>query len=183
MQHVTKCPWCRSEFRNPDFANCTNCGGTIEYQQNTADAGPKPAPAPRELPKKFVRRIKYTGNVMTLIGMIFTIPLLPTIIFPALGIFIWRKGIKEANDELIPLEHGTVIMGEIVEIVHDRSKTINNQSPYIVHFLFTVGGKKYSGNVGNIFTRPELLKQPGEKVWVVYMPDNPELSSLWPPLV
>jgi hypothetical protein len=183
MQHITKCPWCRSEFMNISSANCSNCGGTIEYQKNTGDAGPKPSPAPRELPKKFVKRIKYTGNVMTIIGMVFTIPLFPTIIFPIIGIIIWKKGIKEANDELIPLQNGAVVMGEISEIIHDTTKVINNQSPYTVHFLFTVGGNKYSGNVGNIFTRRELLKQPGEKVWVVYMPENPELSSLWPPLV
>jgi len=181
--NIIKCAWCRSQFIDNTLINCTNCGGTLEYSKsNSSESGPKPPLAPRELPKKFVRRIKYTGNVMTIIGMVFTIPFFWTVIFPIIGIFCWRKGIKEANDELIPLEHGTPVLGEITSIQKDHTKVINGRSPFTVEFLFNVGSQKYSGSVGNIFDNVDQLKQKGDKIWVVYMLDDPELSSIWPPM-
>ncbi len=179
---IIKCVWCRSQFMDTTITNCSNCGGTLEYKVKTGEPGIKPPMAPRELPKKFIRRIKYTGNVMTIIGMAFTIPFFWTVIFPIIGIICWRKGIKEANNELIPLEHGTPVLGQITSIKRDYTKTINNKSPFVVEFLFEFGGQKHTGNVGNIFDDIDQQKQPGDKVWVVYMPENPELSSLWPPL-
>jgi len=181
--NVIKCAWCRSQFVNAVLANCSNCGGTLEYSKNSgSDSGPRPPMAPRALPKKFVRRIKYTGNVMTMIGMAFTIPFFWTIIFPIIGIFCWRKGIKEANDELIPLEHGTPVLGEIISVERDYTKTINGKSPFTVEFLFTVGSQKHNGSVGNIFDNIDQQKQKGDKIWVVYMPNDPNLSSIWPPM-
>lgn len=181
--YIIKCPWCRTEFSNVTLSNCTNCGGTIEYQKNTHELGPKPLIAPRELPAKFVRRIKYTGNVYTMIGVIFTVPFFWSVIFPIIGIFMWRKGLRDANDELIPLQHGSIAQGEITSVEYDHSKTINGKHPLIVNFSFAVGGRTYQGNVGNIFTSINQLKQAGEPVWIVYMPENPDLSSVWPPMV
>lgn len=180
ISHIIKCPWCRSQFTNAVISNCTNCGGPVEFQADTSLLGPKPPMAPRELPKKFVRRIKYFGNVFTMIGMVFTIPFIWSVIFPIIGIFLWRKGIKEANDELIPLEHGNVVQGEIESITMDRSKTMNGQHPFVVNFSFSINGQTHTGNVGNIFD--PILKRRGDPVWVVYMPEDPNLSSVWPPL-
>ncbi len=180
---ITKCPWCKSEFSNSVLPNCSNCGGTLVYQKNTGELGPKPSMAPREIPAKFVRRIKYTGNVYTIIGMVFTIPFVWTVIFPIIGIFLWRKGLKDANDELMPLEHGSVVQGEIESVEFDYSKTINGRHPLTVNFTFEVGGQTYNGNVGNIFESHNKLKKVGDAVWVVYLKENPQLSSVWPPMV
>jgi len=179
---VIKCAWCKSQFVNTSITNCSNCGGTLEYNMRSGEPGMKPPMAPRELPKKFIRRIKYTGNVMTIIGMAFTIPFFWTVIFPIIGVICWRKGIKEANNELIPLQNGSTVLGQITSIKRDYTKKINNKSPFVVEFLFETGGQKHTGSVGNIFDDVDQQKQPGDKVWVVYMPENPELSSLWPPL-
>ncbi|MFL5762585.1 MAG: hypothetical protein ACJ77K_01505 [Bacteroidia bacterium] len=180
--YIIKCPWCKSEFPNSGLTNCPNCGGNVEYQLDRRSLGSKPLPAPRELPKKFVKRIKYTSNVMTILGIVFTIPFFWTIVFPVIGIFLWKKGIKTANDELIPLEHGAVTTGEITAVRQDFSKVINNQSPFIVEFTFEANGQKYAGDVGNIFDRNDAQKQVGDQLWVVYMPEDPSLSSIWPPL-
>lgn len=181
-QQQIKCPWCKSEFLNPTFSNCPNCGGSLPLISAAGDPGEKPPMAPRELPKKYIRRVKYFGNVMSMIGFIFTVVFFWSIIFPIIGIFIWRKGIKDANDELIPLAQGDSTIGEIENIAVDYSKKINGRSPFTVTFLFTANGQKYRGSVGNIFDNIDIQKQPGDKVWVVYMPQNPELSSIWPPL-
>ena len=176
------CPWCKTHYLSTTATNCTNCGGTLEYQTNTIDIGPKPQMAPRKLPKKFIRRIKYFSNAYTMIGIVFTVPFFWTIIFPIIGIIFWKKGLKIAEDELIPLEHGTPVIGTITEISKDYSIKINGESPYVVKFTFEIGSKKHNGNVGNIFTDVNQLKQVNDKIWVVYMPQNPDLSSVWPPL-
>lgn len=182
ISHIVKCPWCRSQFANAVISNCTNCGGPVEYQKDISTLGSKPSLAPRDLPKKFVRRVKYFGNVYTIIGMVFTIPFIWSIIFPIIGIFLWRKGIKDANDELVPLKYGDVTEGEISSIEMDGSKTINGRHPFVVNFSFKVNGQIYSGNVGNIFDPVNQFKKQGDPVWVVYMPGDPSLSSVWPPL-
>jgi hypothetical protein len=182
ISHIVKCPWCRSQFANAVISNCPNCGGPVEFEKDKSSLGKQPPLAPRELPKKFVRRIKYFGNVFTMIGVIFTVPFIWTVIFPIIGIFLWRKGIKDANDELIPLQYGEAIEGEIDSVEMDYSKTINGRHPLVVNFLFEVNGQKYAGNVGNIFDSIDQLKNPGDPVWVVYMPGDPTLSSVWPPL-
>lgn len=180
---IIKCPWCRSEFKNPSFANCPNCGGTMEYKENPSDLGPRPPDAPRQIPKIFIKKIKYTGNVLTILGMIFTLALFWTIIFPIIGIFLWKRGIKNANNELTPLQYGSLALGEITSVRCDYSTRINNRSPFIVEFTFEANSQKYRGEVDNIFEEINTQKKPGDQVWVVYMPENPKLSSVWPPLV
>ena len=180
--HMINCPWCKTQYQEITVTNCNNCGGTLEYSINTSSAGPKPQHAPRVLPQKYIRRVKYTGNVYTLIGMVFTIPFFWTIIFPIIGYFLWKKGIKVANEELIPLEHGDSIAGEIESISRDYSIKINGVSPFVIHFIFEVNGQKHRGSVGNIFDDIDLKKKVGDLIWVVYMKNNPELSSIWPPL-
>jgi hypothetical protein len=118
-----------------------------------------------------------------MLGIVFTIPFFWSVIFPIIGIFLWRKGLRDASNELIPLQHGSIAQGEITSVEYDYSKTINGKHPLTVNFSFAVGGRTYQGNVGNIFSSINQLKQAGEGVWIVYMPENPDLSSVWPPMV
>lgn len=180
-----QCPWCKTQYNFTQLGtntNCKNCGGTLEYQFNFSEVGPQPPPAPRFLPPKFVKRIKYTSNVKVIIGLVFMIVFCWTIIFPIIGFFIWRSGLKEAKNELVPLRNGTPVLGTVTAVRVDGSKRINDRFPMIVDFIFDAHGRSVVGSVGNIFADMHLLKQPGQKVWVVYMPDDPNLSSIWPPL-
>lgn len=182
MNSIIKCPWCKTYYSNATETNCKNCGGTLEYTKNSNLAGVKPQDAPRILPSKYVRRMKYTGNVTTIIGIVFTIVFCWTIIFPIIGVFLWWRGAKTANEELKPLQYGKPVLGEIESISIDHTKHINGVSPFIVQFLFEINGQKFAGSVGNIFDRVDLTKKKGDSVWVVYMPEDPSLSSIWPPL-
>lgn len=117
-----------------------------------------------------------------MIGIFFTIPFFWSVIFPVIGIILWRKGIREAQDELLPLEQGTPVIGEISAVNIDYSKRINNRNPRTIQFTFNANGRMYAGDVPNVMDPVELWKKPGDKIWVVYMPDNPDISSVWPPL-
>lgn len=117
-----------------------------------------------------------------MIGIIFTIPFFWTVILPAIGIFMWKKGLRIANEELEPLMNGAVTQGTITNISQDFSIKINGKSPYLVEFIFDFQGAKIAGDVGNLFDSNVLMKNPGDKVWVVFLPDKPEQSSIWPPM-
>ncbi len=178
---VVKCSWCETVVPESSFINCPNCGGNLSLS-NGSDPGPPPPPTPRFLPKQFVKRIKYSGNVYTILGMIFTIPLFWTIIFPIIGIILWKKGARTANEELNPLMNGIATEGTITNIRQNLSIQINGRSPYVVEFVFDFQGRKVTGDVGNIFDSSVLIKKPGDKVWVVFLYDKPEQSSIWPPM-
>lgn len=183
FESIVQCPWCKTKYPNTNLSHCTNCGGTLEYSYESDDLGSEPPRAPRVLPPKFKRRIKYTGNVMTMIGIVFTIPFFWTILFPIIGIFCWRKGLKTANDELLPLEQGKATVGKIIDVRTDYTQSMNGQSPTIVEFQFEADGKEHLGNVGNIYDSVHRKKKVGDSLWVVYMPNDPDKSSVWPPMM
>lgn len=176
-----KCPWCETVVYQTSFINCPNCGGNLPLHSGS-DPGPPPPSTPRVLPPKFVKRVKYSSNVYTIIGMVFTLALFFTIIFPIIGIILWRKGIRVANEELNPLMNGTATEGTITNITQNFSIKINGRSPFVVEFLFDFQGRKVAGDVGNLFDPSVLMKKPGDKVWVVFLPEHPEQSSIWPPM-
>lgn len=182
QSYYVTCPWCKSQFHQPTFSNCTNCGGSLPISESNGGAGQPPPPAPRLLPKAFVRSVKYYNNVNTMIGIIFTIPFFWSIIFPIIGIFLWKRGIREAKGELLPLENGMYVQGEITAINVDMSKNMNGKNPRIIEFAFTVGGRAYTGDVPNLMDPVHLWKKAGDKIWVVYMPEDPMISSVWPPM-
>ncbi len=178
---VLVCSWCEIVVPDATFTNCPNCGGPLPLSNGT-DPGPIPPAAPRILPDKFVKRVKYYNNAYTMIGIIFTIPFCWTIIFPIIGVFLWKKGIRIANEELNPLMNGAHVHGTITSVSQDTSIQINGKSPYQVEFLFEFQGRSIAGDVGNLFDPIVLMKNPGDKIWVVFLPEDPNQSSVWPPM-
>lgn len=181
MNFYVTCPWCKSQFHNSYASNCANCGGSLPIAEGNGPGQPPP-PAPRVLPKSYIRAVKYTSNVMSILGVVFTIVFCWSVIFPIIGIFLWRKGLRDANNELIPLQHGATVKGEVTAIRVDGSKQINGRNPRILEFVFSANGQRFGGNVPNIMDPIEQWRRPGDQIWVLYMPDNPDLSSVWPPL-
>lgn len=112
----------------------------------------------------------------------FTIVFCWTIVFSVIGIFLWRKGLRDAKGELQPLEFGRHTKGEITGIKTDYSKRINDKNPKTLEFIFTANGHKWAGTVPNIMDPIEHWKRPGDQIWVVYMPEDPNISSVWPPM-
>jgi hypothetical protein len=181
MNFYVTCPWCKSQYRNSYASNCANCGGPLPIAEDGAPGDPPP-PAPRALSKSYIRAVKYTSNVYTIIGIIFTIPFFWSVIFPIIGIFLWRKGLRDAQGELQPLEFGVHTKGEITGINIDYGKRINDRHPKTLEFVFTANGQKWAGTVPNIMDPVEQWKRPGDQIWVVYMREDPNISSVWPPM-
>ena len=178
---IATCPWCETQIPDTSFTNCPNCGGTLSFSQGS-DPGPRPPNAPRELPKKFIKKIKYTNNVWTILGIVFTFAFIWTIVLSIVGIIFWRKGLRIAREELNPLMNGNAVHGTITNVSQNTSVKVNGRSPTTIEFSFEANGQKMTGDVGNLFDQASLMKRPGDKIWVVYMPDDPNQSSIWPPL-
>ncbi len=95
---------------------------------------------------------------------------------------MWRDGLRKAEEELNPLKNGTATPGTITDISDDTSILIDGHYATIISFDFEVDGKNIHGDVGNLFDEESRNKKVGDKIWVVYMPNDVSQSSIWPPM-
>ncbi|MDG1089197.1 MAG: hypothetical protein P8P20_15745, partial [Acidimicrobiales bacterium] len=64
---------------------------------------------------------------------------------------------------------------------YDRSVRVNGQNPYELAWSFEVDGHTYNDKKSSFDDRV-LTFTPGDRLWVIYDPDDPEESVEWPPL-
>ena len=129
-------------------------------------------------------------NTKAFIGVIFIAIGIPTIplfgfglIFALVGYFLYKSGKKEGFEKITALQNGVAAEGEISEISYDTSETMNGKHPYLVKYMFTTAsGLLQADSVKSWDDNNALLKK-GDKIWVVYIPENPQISSPWPPMV
>lgn len=177
---TVQCGWCTSSNRRDLNTNCTNCGGELPHIPGTLRL-PKPPRTPRVLPKGYENKVLYWKNVFFMIGAIFMIFFF-TIIFPIIGFFLIRYGLKNARNKIYALKHGEPIQGSIQEIFTDRSQTINNENPLRINYTFKTKEGLTEGHV-IVWDKANLKRETGEEIWVVYNPKNTIQNSIWPPLV
>lgn len=184
------CPWCNTFYPvRPATTNCANCGGPLPKSIGT-DRGPKPESPPRLLPKKFVNQVMLWRNTHALIGAIFIIVGIPTIlamgfglIFAGIGYFLFRYGRKVGKEKIQALEYGITAEGVLTDVRRDTTQSINGRNPFIISYTFTTKeGKQQADSVVSWDDNSSLINH-GDEIWVVYIPENPQISSPWPPLV
>jgi len=199
---LISCPWCGQ--RNPAAAlECRRCGGPLPVRGS--DPGPPPPPPPRTLPRGYKRRLLWKNTPVNLIGGIFALVgagigcLFPLIglagglwlfvliggfmglIFVALGGGMLYYGLRQAYGKIRPYEQGLAAAGEITEIFRDPTVEVNGRNPWAVRYLYTVDGEQYEGRSLTWKHAPKLLST-GDRVHVLYLPEDPEQSVLYPPL-
>ncbi|MFN8283905.1 MAG: DUF3592 domain-containing protein [Chitinophagales bacterium] len=184
------CPWCKSYYSSyPLSPNCVNCGGPLPKAIG-ADKGEKPEEPPRVLPKKFVHQVMYWRNTHSLIGIVFIAIGIPTtfamgfgLIFLAVGIFLYRYGRKVGQEKIQALSNGVAVDGTITEIYQDTSQSINGRHPYIIKYQFTTREGAQQADSVTSWDDNSTLRNHGDGIWIVYIPENPTISSPWPPIV
>ena len=142
-----ECPWCKTFNKVINETNCKNCGGplpAIPTDNSGLDKGNPPGNPPRIIPQVYVRKLKYR-NIHFLIGIFFTVPFFWTILFPIIGIFLMRYGLKNAKQKLAALEYGVKTEGVLVDIYKDTSQTVNGKHPWLLEYEF----KSDSGTIIN----------------------------------
>ena len=204
------CPWCGTnylEFQS-NCDNCggslplpfdTRPDPEPVAVQERLHAPPMP---PRQIPSKVVRHILLTdaaaivGMVFSLLGLIFGvvgISLTIALVTAALGIpfaglgfiffavgaglLIWRY--QQALGILDILRNGQAALGEITDVHQNIMVSVNNRNPWVIQYRFKVHGQSRSGKVSTL-SQPDLSQRPGKPVYVLYLQDHPEMSTLYP---
>lgn len=180
-----ECPWCKTVNRVTDQTHCKSCGGPLPAtsEDNSAiDRGAPPENPPRQLPEVYVKKLKYK-NIHFIIGIIFTVPFFWTVIFPIIGILLMRHGLKTAKQKIEALEKGVKAEGVLVDIYKDTTQTVNGRHPWRLDYEFTTKrGDIISAKKTGAWNNNNRFRNPNDKLWVVYLPENPEISAIWPPV-
>lgn len=202
MDEFVICPWCGQ--RNPPHAlECRKCGGPLPAAKGQ-DPGAPPPPPPRALPKGYKARVFWKespllfisagflafgllfGCVFSIVGVAGALPflfigLLIGLVFLLIGGISMYLGIRKGLSKIRPYEFGRSTLGEITEIYRDTSVEVNGRSPWAVLYQFKVGDDAIEGKSRTWKYAPRM-KAVGDKVYVLYLPEDPEQNALYPPL-
>jgi len=197
------CPWC-GQRTQADALECHKCGGPLPSIRGD-DPGPSPPLPPRQLPKGYKQRVFLKNSPLSLIGGIFFIVGLPfTIIFPlvsfftqewlflimgcglgglfvALGAGMLLFGIRSGLNKIRPYELGQATVGEIIDIHRDYSMMVNGRNPWRIYYQFETSTTPYEGSVLT-WQNAERTHKVGNRVYVLYMLENPDQNALYPPV-
>jgi len=180
-----ECPWCKTVNKVTNETNCVNCGGplpAVPHNNDGLDKGLPPGSTPREIPKVYIKKLKYRNTVF-MIGFFFTAFFFWTILFPIIGIFMMRAGLRTANKKLMALQNGIKSEGVLVDIYKDHSETVNGRNPWLLEYEFTTkSGELITAKKTGAWGKNNRYRKPNDHLWIVYMPDNPEISAIWPPV-
>jgi hypothetical protein len=197
------CSWCNTSFQTFQ-PSCENCGGPLPPPPGE-DPGPTPPSPPRTLPESYVFRVKYTRNVMFIVGAAFaaiggTLGLVFTgvgagtgdlgflgiglgvlVTFGGLGSFAARFALRSATNKINALERGRAILGKVTNVYYDTSVKINGRSPWAIEYSFEVEGHGFQGKVQS-WDGMAADRKPGQPVHVVYIEQEPDQNAIYPPV-
>ena len=158
--------------------------------------GAPPPPVPRPLPRGFAFRQKWSRNILAIVGGIFLciggfiflaflllglligtpLPLL----FMLGGFVMLRIGRRGAASTLNAFVRGTVVEGKVASVSQDHSQSINGQHPWQLTYHFPVSGQLHEGTVVS-WDSTITARAPGQPLWVLYLPNDPEQNTTYPP--
>ncbi|MFH1634020.1 MAG: DUF3592 domain-containing protein [Chloroflexota bacterium] len=197
------CPWC-GQRNLENQLECRKCGGPLPPPVGD-DPGPAPPLPPRTLPKGYKSRMMLKNTPLNIIGGIFALVGLPiACIFPLVGFAsgLWMlliigggvgalftflgggmlyMGIKNGFSKIHPYEHGKATVGEVTEIYRDTSVEVNGRNPWAVLYQFEAGGIANEGKVTTWKYAPKI-QAVGNCVYILYIPDDPDQSVIYPPV-
>ena len=94
-----------------------------------------------------------------------------------------RYGLKNANNKLAALEKGIKAEGVLIEIYKDTSTTVNGRHPWKLEYEFTTkSGKLIAATKTGAWNSNNRYRKSNDRLWIVYLSENPEISAIWPPV-
>ena len=193
------CPWCGTRNAWGTF-ECRRCGGP-QPAVETADAGPNPPPPPREIPRGYGRRAFFTETVGLVGGIFFVVGTPFLVIFPLIGVstgdmvflaiggslgafftglgfVMFVIGLRRVQKKIETYRSGQATNGTVEDIYPDRSITVNGRNPWKVVYTYRVMGTVRRGSTSTW----HLLVEEGSPLHVLYLPNEPGQSAVYPPL-
>ena len=184
------CGWCTKHYnQRPDSPNCDACGGVLPLPPS-AEIGPQPPSAPRDLPKDFSYRIYVKQNLGGWIGvgMIVLSIALFCFIFPfsiLTLLFGWaaaHSNFLTAYRRILALRRGQAVPGKIESVhLYGEPSDKNSVPMFRVYYRFEVDGEPVRA-MKYTYDKTILNHFVGEPVWVVYLPSKWACNDIWPPL-
>jgi len=200
------CPWCGTHYAAFQ-SNCRNCGGPLPppaqaaAPEREADLLPPPPP-PRLISDSYVWRLlaadggAIVAGIFAMLGVIFMIVGVPLTIgiitafvglpFAGLGIVVLGVGglvlvrrYEAARKTVSVLRLGEAARGQITDLEENLSVRVNGRHPWTIKYQFQVNGRNYEGKVSTL-NRPDPQLQPGKAAYVLYLPEAPEVNTLYP---
>jgi hypothetical protein len=166
---------------------------------------PTPPPTPRDLPANYAWRMLLTdgwaiaafvffllGGIFSVLGFILTIAVVTAFVgIPFLGIGVpflaagllivnWRR--NQAQQMLTVLRTGEAALGQVVDVSENLHVRINGRYPWTITYHFRVEGNEYTGQATTLRT-PDRRQQPGQSLYVLYLPDDPAQNTIYPPVM
>jgi len=177
---MVTCPWCGTAYQvfQPD---CSKCGGPIHPPEVVAAAGSAPlAPpaAPRPISDSYAFKLMSTdgcsiaGLVLLMMGIIFA----PLGLILTLGVITAFVGLPFLGLGLVFL---AASLGSITGLQQNYSVQVNGRNPWTIQYQYLANGRPFTGQVTTL-SQPGSQLQPGCQVYVLYMPQDPSISSLYP---
>jgi hypothetical protein len=188
------CGWCNTHYTGWK-KNCDNCGGPMPPPPGS-DPGPEPPDTPRKLPKGFAFRTLWSRNLLVIIGGVFfgggalmsSLMLMAktwAVLFPAFfvvgGFFMFLHGRKVAKGILRAFRHGKAVAGKVYQVSLDTTQSINERHPWRLVYHFPVDGQNHEG-VLTSYDSTVGTRGSGQPVWVLYVEDDLDQNTLYPPL-
>jgi len=68
-----------------------------------------------------------------------------------------------------------------VRVSENSMDTANGQHPWLIEYTFDLGGSLHGGSISS-WDPVNAHREPGQKVTIVYLPDDPDVSEIWPPV-
>jgi len=102
-------------------------------------------------------------------------------IFTLLGGAMLYFGIREGLGKIRPFEHGQATIGEVIEMYRDPTVSINGRNPWAIIYTFKVHGLTYEGKAISWKYAPQTQAE-GNRVHVLYLPDDPDQNAIYPPV-
>lgn len=179
----------------------------VSIEELTVDAtryepdGTRPPEAPRDVTLRL--RDMPGGTVLLMVGGIFTAVAVPIVVsglvvlasgtsggafitlFPlihlTIGVALVRYVFLRRRKAQDIYRHGTVSMATVDGVGYNRSLRVNGRNPYELVWSLEVQGHRYSDKKSS-FDERVMTFAPGDRMWVIYDPNDPEESVEWPPL-
>ncbi len=160
------------------------------------ELGPAPPDAPRALPRHFAFRLKWSQNIGVIIGLgmllicgvMFAAMLkahtwlaVAPALFSLLGLLAFVSGRRDAANTLRAFRHGMAAEGRIASVAQDTTQSVNGRHPWRMVYHFTAGDQPREGVITS-FDSTLASRRSGQPLWVLYMPDDPDQSTPYPPL-
>ena len=202
---MVTCPWCGTSY--PAFvSNCRNCGGPlpvpVDEAETTLDNLPVPPPPPRSISRSYTWRLLAAdgwaisalvfgilGAIFTPLGAALTLGIVTAFVgipFVGLGLLFlagaagvgyWRY--QEADQQAGILRLGEATEGQITQVEENLHVEINGHHPWTIRYQYRLDGLTYAGQVSTL-SAPGPQLAPGQRARVLYLPQSPQRSVLYP---